>query len=252
MERRGKWTRQGRFATGRALRDAFTLVELLVVIGIIAVLLALLLPTLSQAREAAMRTVCMNALRQYGTAAMMYRNQYHTYLPGKIGLLTTPPNNLPPSSATYTSWCGLEQYREYLGLHGSSSYVPPGLTCPRATLCIAGQTSLGYPLPRSYGYNIEGLPWDTDPPLYYTGYSEGRVRHPSEKLMFTDATDWVLREVFSPGYLSYGEQYGAAPLAGMTAYRHDHGANVLYFDGHGDYLRQEEIVNNDRLWRVMD
>ena len=169
-----------------------------------------------------MRTVCMNALRQYGTAAMMYRNQYHAYLPGKIGLLTTPPNNQPPPSIAYSSWCGLEQYREFLGLHGSSSYVPPGLTCPQATLCIASQTNLGYPVPRSYGYNIEGLPWDTNPPLYYTGYSEGRVRHPSEKLMFTDATDWVLREVFSAGYLSYGEQYGAAPLAGMTAYRHNH------------------------------
>jgi prepilin-type N-terminal cleavage/methylation domain-containing protein/prepilin-type processing-associated H-X9-DG protein len=251
MERRWEFRREKRFVVDRGRRDGFTLIELLVVIGIIAILLALLLPSLNQARSMALRTVCMNALRQHGTAAMMYRNQFRTYLPAKIGLFS-PPSNLPAPSVPYCSWYALEQYREFLGLRGRSAYVPAGLTCPRATLCIAQQTSEGYPLPRSYGYNLEGLPWDDNPPLYYTGYAEGRVRRPCEKLMFADATDWVIREAFASGYLSYGEQYGAAPLNGMTAYRHDHGANVLYFDGHGDYLRQDEIIGNHRLWRVMD
>lgn len=57
---------------GHPRRRGFTLVELLVVIGIIALLIAILLPTLGRAQEAARRTQCLSNLRQLGTCLRIY------------------------------------------------------------------------------------------------------------------------------------------------------------------------------------
>lgn len=65
---------------------AFTLVELLVVIGIIAILVALLLPVLSRAREQAQRTKCLSNLRSLGQAAFIYANNHKDRLPNGNGL----------------------------------------------------------------------------------------------------------------------------------------------------------------------
>ena len=88
--------------SGKRAGEGFTLIELLVVIAVIAILAALLLPALAQAKEKAKRTQCTNNNRQIGIATHMYANDNQDYMPHpnwanqSPGWLYTPANGSPP------------------------------------------------------------------------------------------------------------------------------------------------------------
>jgi prepilin-type N-terminal cleavage/methylation domain-containing protein/prepilin-type processing-associated H-X9-DG protein len=77
----------------------FTLVELLVVIGIIALLISILLPALNKARQSASSLACQSNLKQVGLALSMYTNQYKGSLP--------PGYVLEKDDATHYNWTSL-------------------------------------------------------------------------------------------------------------------------------------------------
>jgi prepilin-type N-terminal cleavage/methylation domain-containing protein/prepilin-type processing-associated H-X9-DG protein len=78
-------------------RRGFTLVELLVVVGIVALLVAIVLPALAKARESANRLACQNNLRQVGNALVIYLNHSR-------GLLPVAPRHVSPGTNDYDAW----------------------------------------------------------------------------------------------------------------------------------------------------
>lgn len=80
-ERRGIVIHFAQRRLGRSVAAAFTLIELLVVVGIIALLVAILLPSLGRARETARTTHCASGLRQWGMALNYYLHDYEQFLP---------------------------------------------------------------------------------------------------------------------------------------------------------------------------
>ncbi len=160
---------------------AFTLVELLVVIGIIAVLISVLLPTLSRARRAAMSVQCMSALRQYGASDMQYVNANKGWhLPGYWG---TRGNTSGSGTLAYQynrTWTGLYEFRKSMNLpmipQDDTSTVTKGNIlfnyvtlkwyCPQADNHVESfyppMNVWVLPLHYSYGMNVEGV--DTDNP----------------------------------------------------------------------------------------
>ncbi|MGP0062202.1 MAG: DUF1559 domain-containing protein [Isosphaeraceae bacterium] len=139
----------------------FTLIELLVVISIIGVLVALLLPAVQSAREAARRTQCVNNLKQLGIALHTYDSAHRVFPPGYISNYDASGNDTGPG----WGWAALllpqmEQKPLFDAVNFSLPIEHPSNTTTRFTLIAAFLCQSDTP-PRSWmtmSYNASGVP----------------------------------------------------------------------------------------------
>jgi prepilin-type N-terminal cleavage/methylation domain-containing protein/prepilin-type processing-associated H-X9-DG protein len=174
-------------------RPAFTLVELLVVIAIIGVLVALLLPAVQSAREAARRAQCGNHLSQLIIAVHNYEMAHGYYPPGTIDA-TGPIVNAP--RGYHHSWTVqvlpyLEEQNVYNAIDKSLSVyhrknAPAARAQPRVFVCSSSWTARGNPCYAGVHHDAE-KPIDAD---------DNGVFFLNSRLRFDDVTDGSAHTLF--------------------------------------------------------
>lgn len=233
---------------GSPLRG-FTLIELLVVVAIIIALLSILLPSMGRAIEVTHRAVCASNERQIAIAMVSYVGDHFAF-PGhhwsSINKMAWPVRLRPYTSESHDLYFCPSNEAEFRWrvTHDPSAQL-------QSDGYYAGEQLLTVTTGFSYGYNDWGMKEGAQPHLGLGGHVDNpahmaggfsSVVQPSDMIAIADSQSdyyWDFNIDPTPAWLGPG---GTTDEPGR---RHDDGANVVFVDGHVDWMAWDDLMRKD-------
>lgn len=226
-------------------RAAFTLIEVLAVIGIIGLLMSLILPAIHYARSRAWATQCRANLRQIGSAMNLYIAERNGALPQYVLDLSGLTEDVDLSYYHWMSTNGMLRY-----LSGETAYgdekdpdnpfgvgINTVLICPTVAFQVKKNVT-------GYGINRSTVPADVS---QLGRFRMSSVRSPSTKVMFLDT------KRMEGGELDFPHSFLPHDVFHTASCRHPNDTlNALFLDGHVEVLASNDITGAEAQTKYFD
>ena len=214
-------------------KGGFTLVEMLVVMAIIAILMAMLLPSISKAKAKANQTSCLNNMRQLNLAATMYASDHEEEYPARRSPTNAWPHKLKPY---FVNW--------------------KIIACPSDRVGIVGLLADESDPKRSYLINgFNDYHKVNLSPAEYKTFQQHRYPHGMRVAAITRPTDTILFGEKRTGshhvHMDTDQGNRGNDFEEIEHKRHGAGSNFAFADGSIRFVKKYQELYPENLWAVV-